>query len=798
MTDPDEQLVFAQEVPISQTTRKPWTILIVDDEHDIHQVTKLALRDVVFKGRPMAFLDCYSGKEAIETIAKTNDIAVVFLDVVMETNSAGLEAARDIRRTLHNHLVRIILRTGQPGSAPESEVITNYDINDYKNKNELTKDRLFSVLIAALRSYEDLSESECYRSGVVNIMSFSETLLTTATVDNFIRCLGAGMENLLPLNHLIDTEGIEYLLFSAEKAQINLLSASEGLSAYSPLFSEVQQLYFNNLSPGDDLFLDGKVMLFINNLTPEQPLYLAIKYPDPINPLEKRLLTLLSHSVGVICANIGLQDSLAKVNNDLELKVAQRTAELTRAKLQAEQASQAKSIFLANMSHEIRTPMNGILGFTQLMQRASDTTAEQQQTLQKIVKSGDHLLAIINDILELSKIEAGAIELKHEFFDLQKLLDDLDHHFSVRCEAKGLLWHLDNQVNESLGVLGDAGKLRQVLSNLVGNALKFTDHGQICLTLTQPRPNDYIFSVQDTGPGISEQDREKIFSSFSQGDSGHIKGGTGLGLALCTKFAKLMGAELAVNSIPGEGSCFTFGVTLTPGTGEEHPVCQHPPSNIRLQQGAKCNALVVDDVETNRDILTKLLKSLGVTVSIATNGEEAVTKLSTMKFDIVFMDISMPVMRGDRAIKIIREELAFSELACVAISAYSLNHEVRYYLDLGFDQFISKPFSFSDIEQSLLHFCPDKFVLEVLEETPSETPMLTRENLAEIAIDKDYLDALSQAAQLNQVSQLRTLLEQLANEQPQLKSLSAYLLRFVDSYDMHAFEDALKGIRYVE
>ncbi|MCP4686489.1 MAG: response regulator, partial [Desulfobacterales bacterium] len=339
----------------------------------------------------------------------------------------------------------------------------------------------------------------------------------------------------------------------------------------------------------------------------------------------------------------------------------------------ADDANRAKSVFLANMSHEIRTPMNAILGYSQIMRRDATLTREQQKNLEIINRSGDHLLALINDVLEMSRIEAGRVEVDPAPFDLHTMLTDMEMMFRAPSDKKML--HFAVEIDEALPrfVNADEGKVRQVIINLLGNALKFTNVGEIRLRArrregptgrkghgSDPNPaHDRIlqFDVTDTGPGVPEEKWESIFGAFERVDSGRqAEEGSGLGLAISRRCARLMGGDLTVQSRPGEGSVFRFEMaaakaeTMPAETNRiEHREIigldeDQPPPRI----------LVVDDIEFNVDILTKMLARVGFDVRRACSGKEAVVQFERWRPRAVMMDIRMPIMNGMEAARRIR------------------------------------------------------------------------------------------------------------------------------------------------
>lgn len=378
----------------------------------------------------------------------------------------------------------------------------------------------------------------------------------------------------------------------------------------------------------------------------------------------------------------------------LEKQVAKRTEELKLASDEAYKHSQAKSEFLASMSHEIRTPMNAILGFSQLLQidKNEPLTSGQDEYVQHILESGTHLLELIDDVLDMSKIESGLLELNLQPVVLSKVITDIGHMFSLRCSEKGLEWQVEHSVPIDVLVEMDLQRVRQILVNLISNSIKFTEKGFVKLKVYKDDSGAYLFEVSDSGLGMTPQEMEEVFDPFVQKGAGIKHGGTGLGLSISQKHAQLMGAKISVASNIGEGACFSFALPMnhaSPSTEPTQKVVSH------LTEGQNIRALVVDDEKTSRVLLLGLLEEIGVQVYQACNGVEALKQLKNNSIDIIFLDIQMPIMTGLEALSYITgmEE----KPKCIAVSAFIKKKDVARYLDAGFHDVITKPFKFDTI-----------------------------------------------------------------------------------------------------
>ncbi|MDY6802464.1 MAG: response regulator [Cyanobacteriota bacterium] len=503
-----------------------------------------------------------------------------------------------------------------------------------------------------------------------------------------------------------------------------------------------------------------------------------------------------------MAVQIGHQLGVALQQAELLAETKRQAAELEKAAIAADAANRAKSEFLASMSHELRTPLNAILGFTQVMGRDRSLSSLHQENLEIINRAGEHLLALINDILEMSQIEAGRTTFNESCFNLAGMLENLENMLEFKARSKGLQLTFDIPSSLPAAVTTDEGKLRQVLINILGNAIKFTQRGSISLRLkienrSLSNSRRLLFEIEDTGPGIPPEEIDTIFEAFGQSQEGRkYQEGSGLGLPISKKFVELMGGELKVRSTLGEGSIFAFDVLITSIEGVVIGSLNRGRAIALAPDTPEYRILVADDRPDNRYLLQTLLTSIGFAVGEAENGEEAVALWSSWEPHLILMDMQMPVMDGYEATQRIQATDKGKTTVIIALTASAFEEDRQKILGVGCDDFVSKPFQ----EEILLEKIGDRLGIEYIYENDSPHYRGEGQTLEETLSPeelKEYLSKMPPAwvEELYRATVMGTddtILELLEKIPPELELLAKTLEDLTNNYQFEVILEAIE------
>lgn len=551
---------------VKQPRLLPWKVLIVDDEPDVHTIAHLNLKNFEFSGKTLQFFEAMSAEEAKEILTQQPDIAVALIDVVMETDDAGLRLVEYIRNDLDNHFIRLIIRTGQPGVAPERHVIDNYDIDDYKDKTELTVQKLYTAMRSALKSFRDLRIIENHRCGLKKILDTTPGLYQPQAIniffdnilkqildlcrDNFIATIHSGM--------LLTSEQTSHVIVQSATGRFISLNGLEEIEKIKKVCADYLLGQRKDVLPDDALLVPlnrhGKPIGFI-----------YLEDAARLTPDDQDLIHIMANQCAAALENLQLY---------IDVKEAHRhslnmLAVAEQARLMAETANRAKSTFLAKMSHELRTPLNAILGYADFIYEDASEGGYDYilPYLEAIRGSGLKLLNIISDILDISQIETGSLELNINEYSVRGLIDELIELIEPLMTTNGN--RLELKIQGDLGhQKADREKVKQILLNLLSNAAKFTRQGNISFSISrelktsdEENQREWLcFQVEDNGIGIPSEQMSAVFEAFNQVDESSTREyeGTGLGLAISQHYSRLMEGNITVISEVGKGSNFTL------------------------------------------------------------------------------------------------------------------------------------------------------------------------------------------------------------------------------------------------
>jgi signal transduction histidine kinase/CheY-like chemotaxis protein len=555
-----------------------WKVAVIDDDQAVHSGTRFALQDYQLNGRKLELLPAHSAKEGRELLKAHPDIAVVLLDVVMEHDSAGLELVQYIRNELKNDVVRIILRTGQPGQAPERRVIVDYDINDYKAKTELTADKLFTAITAALRSYEQLKRLTETRRGLEIIVDAASDIFEAGSLQKFSEGV------LTQLSSLIDADcaGMLVLREESDNTDFRVLAGSGTYRDFAAvdrrpsIARDLGQLIEQAFTEQKHSFLDGRTLLYLRTAS-RREIVVLLDTAKHLSDTDRALVEVFCGRLAIAFDNVSLYDQLQEANTHLEQRVETRTRELSAAndKLhtqwsQLRTAATFKSEVLGTVAHDLKNPLAVVLGraemLTEFLVMSPLPVEHAQAQVGHIQRAVHRLIEMVDSLIGDAMKDADNIALRLENFDLPKLVSDVVDANRTLAERKEQTITLE--APSGLSGWGDPDRLREALDNLLSNAVKYSPLKGDILVEVSGNPAGAAISVSDSGPGLSPEDEARLFGRFQRLSAKPTAGesSTGLGLSIVKRIVDLHGGAILVDKGRLSGARFTLSLPAQPGT----------------------------------------------------------------------------------------------------------------------------------------------------------------------------------------------------------------------------------------
>jgi signal transduction histidine kinase len=549
----------------------PWKVAIVDDDQAVHTGTRFVLQDFTLHGRGLKLLSARSAAEARALFEAHPDMAIILLDVVMETEGAGLELVEFVRKTLQNETVRIILRTGQPGQAPERRVVVDYDINDYKAKTELTADKLFTTLTAALRSYEQLLKLVQTRRGLEIIIDAAATLFDQRSLHR----LAEGVLTQLASLVAVECAGILVLRETQDAGGLSVLAGAGSYRDFAPpdgrpLDARLSELIHGALEKRCHDFTGGRYLLYIGTGRGREVVAL-LDADKELSDTDKALVEVFCSRLAAAFDNATLYEELERANMRLEEKVARRTAQLLAAKERLENQSERlkranafKGEVLGTVAHDLKNPLGVILGRTDILSEilpvAPLPLKQAQDQIEHIRRSARRLTAMVEELIADARADAVDIAVRSYALDAGVLVSEVAENNRKLAQSKEQALHV--AVEDGLHVMGDTERLREAVDNLISNAVKYSPPGGHIAVSARREDGEILIRVADEGPGLSPEDKDRVFGRF-QRLSAKPTGGessTGLGLSIAKRIIDLHNGRIFVETRPSGGAVFTIAL----------------------------------------------------------------------------------------------------------------------------------------------------------------------------------------------------------------------------------------------